>query len=92
MTLGEYLRSNGITHARFAERVGVSRSAVTQWVNRITLPSGERMVRIHRVTEGAVGLDDWHPPGLGEGPGEGSGGGEAYPPARGPASGPHRHR
>ena len=62
MNLAEYLKKEGITHAEFAETIGVSRSAVTQWTNAITLPTGERMVLIHRLTGGAVGLDDWDLP------------------------------
>ncbi len=59
MKLEEYLAEEKLTHAEFAARVGVSRSAVTQWVNRITLPSGERMARIHDASGGKVGLADW---------------------------------
>ena len=64
MRLETYLREEGLTHAEFAKRVGVSRSAVTQWVNGITMPSGVRMLLIHQLTEGRVGLEDW----FGEGP------------------------
>lgn len=59
MKLVDYLTKEGLTHAEFAEQVGVSRSAVTQWINGITLPSGERMALVHRATGGRVGLDDW---------------------------------
>lgn len=59
MKLAEYLKKEGMTHAEFAEMIGVSRSAVTQWTNGITLPTGERMIWVSRLTDGAVGIEDW---------------------------------
>ncbi|GAB6042718.1 helix-turn-helix domain-containing protein [Endothiovibrio diazotrophicus] len=59
MKLADYLDREGMTHADFAAKLGVSRSAVTQWTNAMTLPTGERMVLIHRLSGGAVGLEDW---------------------------------
>ena len=59
MKLADYLTKVGLTHADFAEEIGVSRSAVTQWINGITVPSGERMALVHRLTGGRVGLEDW---------------------------------
>lgn len=62
MKLGDYLKREGITHAAFAEELGVTRSAVTQWVNDLTLPTGERMIMVYRMSGGEVGMEDWHIP------------------------------
>ncbi len=59
MTLREYLQQTRTTHATFAARIGVTRSAVTQWINGITLPSASHMVAIHQISQGKVTISDW---------------------------------
>lgn len=59
MTLAEYLRSNDLSNATFAEQIGVDRATVGRWVDGISLPrKGHRRV-IAEVTNGAVTAADF---------------------------------
>lgn len=58
MRLAEYLERDGVSQAEFARRLGVSRSAVGQWIHGHTIPSGRTAVAIVRVTDGLVRFED----------------------------------
>lgn len=63
MDLLRYLRETGMSQAELARRLGVTRSAVNQWLSGATAPSTQQITRIARVTEGAVGPADLIPGG-----------------------------
>lgn len=46
----EYLAATGQSQTQFAERVGVSRSAVTLWLQGKRFPSEFQRFRIHKAT------------------------------------------
>ena len=54
MKLARYLVLMKLTQAEFAARVGVSRSTVSLWINRRTIPYRAKMAAIERATRGAV--------------------------------------
>ncbi len=60
MTLTEYLSTNNLTQAAFAERVGVSAEAVNQWVKGKRFPRPESIMDIERETAGQVRVADWY--------------------------------
>ncbi len=59
MDLGEYLKSESITAAEFARRIGASRSIVIRWVKRERTPRPDAMKRISAATGGRVGAADF---------------------------------
>lgn len=59
MKLKYWMDENGWTHAELASEIGVTRSAVTQWVNHHVYPTAPRMYDIYKLTNGAVNLPDW---------------------------------
>ncbi len=48
--LNEWRKDNGLSWARFAERVGVTRAAVSKWVLGKSFPSGIALVAISAIT------------------------------------------
>jgi DNA-binding transcriptional regulator YdaS (Cro superfamily) len=58
MQLSEFLKKNQITHEKFAELIGVSRTLVTQLVNKRTNTSPQVVRRIEIVTGGEVLFSD----------------------------------
>lgn len=54
MTLARYLSANGIPHAEFARRIGVSGSAVWRWAHGERTPGLGAALLIERATGGAV--------------------------------------
>lgn len=61
MNLSSYLRDTGMTQAEMARRLGVTRSAVNQWLSGITAPSARQIAQIEDITEGRVRLTDLIP-------------------------------
>lgn len=59
MQLSDYLAKHGITHAAFAERLGVSQGTVTRYVNGDRIPRPEHLVRIKDLTRGKVTVSDF---------------------------------
>ena len=57
MTLRHYLDSNGLSTAAFGRRCGLSQPYVWEIANG-RMPSMRAAVRIHRATNGEVGLED----------------------------------
>ena len=57
-TFGIRLRSarqiNGYTQEQFAELIGVTRNAVSQWETGITLPNSHRLLIISRVLQVSI--------------------------------------
>jgi len=61
MQLQKYLEKRNMSHVEFAWRLGgVSESAVRMWCKGERVPRSETILRIQRLTQGAVTLADWH--------------------------------
>ncbi|SFL17903.1 helix-turn-helix domain-containing protein [Methylorubrum salsuginis] len=67
MTLTDYLREHGLTHAEFAAQIGATQAAVTRYANGRRKPSLAKIIRIESVTDGAVRAIDFAPPAEGFG-------------------------
>lgn len=62
MTLGEYLKANGLTLQAFGARVGVSHTSVLRWASGEAAPRGRAMLqRVTEATGGAVTAADFFP-------------------------------
>lgn len=61
--LEHYLDRHGITQAKFAERVGASRSFINEIVRGRKLPGRDLALRISEATDGEVAIDVWRAPG-----------------------------
>lgn len=59
MTLYEWLKREGLTHADFAERIGLTQSSVTRYVTGSRVPRRETMIEIARATNGEVAPADF---------------------------------
>jgi transcriptional regulator with XRE-family HTH domain len=57
MSLDDWLYHNHWTHDTLAVEIGVSRVAVTNWVNGVSLPSPENMRKLREITGGQVTSD-----------------------------------
>jgi hypothetical protein len=66
MTLSEYLSTNKITQAAFAESIGATQQAVGYWVGGERCPQLRLMQRITDATNGAVTPNDFLPPAPGD--------------------------
>jgi transcriptional regulator with XRE-family HTH domain len=64
----EYIRTSGQNRATWADRLGVSRSYLSDLLNGNKTPSLELAVQIERVTQGAVPAACWIPPAPTEAP------------------------
>jgi len=58
MLLRDYLQKHRISPQAFAERMGVSRPAVTFWIGGRVRPSPRHAKKIKTITRGEVGADD----------------------------------
>jgi transcriptional regulator with XRE-family HTH domain len=54
-----YMAKNGLTHEEMADRIGISRSFLTQIVNQTRFPSRKVMNKIAEVTGGHVPPAAW---------------------------------
>lgn len=61
MVLEAYLKKHGITQKQFAARLGCSQSLVSQWITGETEMTGERAIKIERVTNREVRRQDLLP-------------------------------
>jgi transcriptional regulator with XRE-family HTH domain len=59
MTLAEFLKSSGKSQSEFADLLGVSQVAVMRYANGSREPSFETIRKIHEITGGKVGPDDF---------------------------------
>jgi transcriptional regulator with XRE-family HTH domain len=59
MKFSDWLKSSGLTQKEFAERIGVTQSAISHLRNNRKRPSFELMVKIEKATKGKVKLNDW---------------------------------
>ena len=57
--LTSYLKENGLSQAVFAEKIGISQSALSKICTGENLPLLETAIRIHRETSGEVPADGW---------------------------------
>lgn len=58
MTLDEYMKQNELTDDAMAKRLGVSRSAVTQYRNGDRMPKPEILIRLLNITKEDVTVED----------------------------------
>ena len=59
MKLNRYLVENGVSQKDFANRLGVCQATIHKYLYKNTIPSGKRMMQIHKITQGAVSVEDW---------------------------------
>lgn len=59
MTLKEYLSAVGMTHAEFAEKIGIHRSNVSRFCSGDRRPDLTTLQRIYEVTGGKVEANDF---------------------------------
>lgn len=59
MKLAQYLDTKGISQTEFASRIGVTQVAVSRYVSGDRTPSLRLILRIEKVTKGAVKPKDW---------------------------------
>jgi DNA-binding transcriptional regulator YdaS (Cro superfamily) len=59
MKLAQYLAIHRLTQAQFADRVAVSRPAVSHWVTGHRTPHTRAMAAISNATAGAVTAEDF---------------------------------
>jgi predicted transcriptional regulator len=59
MTLTDWLAKENLSHAAFAERIGVSQAAVTRYVRGARFPHRGVLSRIKAETNGAVTFSDF---------------------------------
>jgi len=59
MKLNQYLVSNGISQKMFAEQLGVCQATIHKYLYKNTVPSGKRIMQIHKLTDGDVSVTDW---------------------------------
>jgi transcriptional regulator with XRE-family HTH domain len=57
--LADYLRECGETQAAFAERAGVSLSAMGGWLSGVRGPDLKSAVLVEKATGGAVPVESW---------------------------------
>jgi len=58
MTLADYLKHRGLTQVEFARLVGVSKSAITLYLNGDRVPRPAVAERIIKITKGRVTAND----------------------------------
>lgn len=59
MFLKEYLKTNNIHSADFAERIGVSKGGVHKWISGERFPRPSVIARIQSETDGEVTANDF---------------------------------
>lgn len=57
----EFIKSSGLNRAAWADRLGVSRSYLSDLLNGNKTPSLDLAVQIERATNGAVAASSWIP-------------------------------
>lgn len=62
MDIKKYLTEHQVTQRMLAKTLGVTPSAVSQWISGTTEPTGRQAANIIRITHGEVTLDDLYPP------------------------------
>jgi transcriptional regulator with XRE-family HTH domain len=58
MTLAEYLSADGLSQAALARELGVTRSAVNQWLKGRAVPTAATALLIIRRSGGRVSLEE----------------------------------
>lgn len=58
MKLAQFLHEKKLTQAEFANKLGITQQAVSQWING-TRPQYPYMLSVHDVTKGKVSFRDW---------------------------------
>jgi plasmid maintenance system antidote protein VapI len=56
MTIAEFLEANAISRRNFRERIEISESYMSRLVNRLVDPSFDIALKIHKVSDGKIGL------------------------------------
>jgi predicted transcriptional regulator len=59
MKLNQYLVKNEMKQSEFAKELGVCQATVHKWMYSLSVPSGKRIMEIHKKTKGEVSVDDW---------------------------------
>lgn len=60
MKLQDFLKENSLTHAAFAEMVGVRQATINRYVRGERFPSPDMIKTIQKVTAGRVAVADWY--------------------------------
>ena len=55
MTLNEWMKDNGFTDQKLSDKIGVSRSAITQYRSGARMPRPEIMLKLVAATDNQVG-------------------------------------
>ena len=58
MTIPEYLKREGLSRRAFAERMGVSPSSLTDWLEHGAVPDGESIRKVVRGSRGEIAAND----------------------------------
>lgn len=61
MDIETYLKTSGKSQKDLADQLGITRSAVNQWIKGTTHPSGKQAAEIIRISGGLVTIDDIYP-------------------------------
>jgi transcriptional regulator with XRE-family HTH domain len=61
MKLSDWLRQEGMTQAVFGERIGSDQANVSRWITGHHTPSLATLLKIMKVTKGAVTAEDFDP-------------------------------
>lgn len=59
MKLKEYLELKQVKPYKWAQEHGLNQSRVYEWINRGATPTLDYIIKIKKITNGAVGLEDW---------------------------------
>ena len=59
MKLSQYLVTNQISQKKFSADLGVCQATIHKYLYKEMMPSGKMMMRIHKLTDGDVTIDDW---------------------------------
>ena len=59
MKLKAYMVLKGIRQVDLAELLKVNQSSINKWLYKKSLPSGNHMIEIYKLTKGEVNLKDW---------------------------------
>lgn len=59
--IDRYIKRHGLSQKQFADRLGITQSAVSQWIQGDTGVRNDIAVKIVRLTGGEVSLSDLYP-------------------------------
>lgn len=59
MKLGAWLKQEGKSQAQFAKEIGTDQGNVSEWVHGKVQPSLATVVKVEKLTGGAVDFKDW---------------------------------